>query len=306
MNILHISDLHFGPRHWDGNNELLLEKLNRYNADLIFNTGDSTANSLEKEFRDAGNFLNHLKCENIISVIGNHDKRNVRSHQLFRRYIYDAEVIYPLNPETCSKDQLYIERADSKTIGDLTDINFIRTVSINGRKNLIICIDPCQLFNDYGYVEESILDSISFKISQIPHDECLLLSHFSCLASDELPLTNSLRLIDFINKHKIEHVFCGHTHELEMRLTTDLYSGHKFTQYMCGSTTASNHAKDDNMFLFYENLGSISAKIHIVRVFPEGNSLRFEEELIQSSGYDLPFKKISKSTIPAIKIGIAS
>ena len=32
MNILHLSDLHFGPRHWDGDDEVLLEKINSYPA----------------------------------------------------------------------------------------------------------------------------------------------------------------------------------------------------------------------------------------------------------------------------------
>ena len=26
MNVLHISDLHFGPRHWDGNDKILMKK----------------------------------------------------------------------------------------------------------------------------------------------------------------------------------------------------------------------------------------------------------------------------------------
>jgi 3',5'-cyclic AMP phosphodiesterase CpdA len=42
MNILHLSDLHFGPRHWDGNDEVLLEKINSYPADVVIDTGDIT------------------------------------------------------------------------------------------------------------------------------------------------------------------------------------------------------------------------------------------------------------------------
>ncbi|MES9901419.1 MAG: metallophosphoesterase, partial [Sedimenticola sp.] len=50
MNILHISDLHFGSRHWKGNDEMLLDKLNAYSADIVINTGDSTTDALESEF----------------------------------------------------------------------------------------------------------------------------------------------------------------------------------------------------------------------------------------------------------------
>ena len=57
MNILHISDMHFGPRHWLGKSELLLEKLNSYAIDIVINTGDNTTDSLENEFEAAGEFF---------------------------------------------------------------------------------------------------------------------------------------------------------------------------------------------------------------------------------------------------------
>jgi 3',5'-cyclic AMP phosphodiesterase CpdA len=53
MNVLHISDLHFGPRHWEGDDAKLLDKINSYNADIVINTGDSTSDGLESEFHDA-------------------------------------------------------------------------------------------------------------------------------------------------------------------------------------------------------------------------------------------------------------
>lgn len=93
MNILHLSDLHFGPRHWDGNDQLLLEKINSFHADIVINTGDNTTDGLESEFVQAGNFLKQINCKNIISTLGNHDKRNMRSHELFHEYIDNSEII---------------------------------------------------------------------------------------------------------------------------------------------------------------------------------------------------------------------
>jgi 3',5'-cyclic AMP phosphodiesterase CpdA len=93
MNILHISDLHFGPRHWEGDDQVLLAKINSYDSDIVINTGDNTTDGLETEFVKAGRFLKAIKCKNIISTIGNHDKRNMRSHELFRKYIYNYEII---------------------------------------------------------------------------------------------------------------------------------------------------------------------------------------------------------------------
>ena len=60
MNLLHISDMHFGPRHWQGSSDLLLKKLNSYAADIVINTGDSTTDALEVEFEAAGKFLKSI------------------------------------------------------------------------------------------------------------------------------------------------------------------------------------------------------------------------------------------------------
>ena len=57
MNILHISDLHFGPRHWEGDDKILLKKINSYDADMVINTGDNTTDGLEDEYKAAGRFL---------------------------------------------------------------------------------------------------------------------------------------------------------------------------------------------------------------------------------------------------------
>ena len=46
MKIVHISDMHFGPYHWSANNDILLERINSFKPDLVFNTGDSTTDSL--------------------------------------------------------------------------------------------------------------------------------------------------------------------------------------------------------------------------------------------------------------------
>jgi len=280
MNILHISDLHFGPRHWEGDDNLLLKKLNSYDTDIVINTGDSTTDGLEDEYTEAGRFLNAIKCKNVISIIGNHDKRNMRAHELFRKYVYNPEVIYPFDTAKTIKKHLLLNREITKVRDNFTDINFIKPLSVNGTSVLIINIDTNELYGDNGFVEESILDAVSEKINQTESDLPLLLIHHSILGTDEAPLENSARLIDFVRKHKIENVFCGHTHELDLRRTTDLYHGHSFTQFMCGTLSSCNHAHDDNMFLYYEDFGSNNMHLSLVRIFPEEGLLRFKEELV--------------------------
>jgi predicted phosphodiesterase len=280
MNILHISDLHFGPRHWEGDDNLLLKKLNSYDADIVINTGDNTTDGLEDEYADAGRFLNAIKCKNVISIIGNHDKRNLRAHELFRKYVYNPEIIYLSDTAKTSKKHLFLNRKIAKVRDNFTDINFIKPIPVDGKSVLIINIDVNELYSDDGFVEESILHAVSEKINQTEYDLPLLLIHHSILGTDEAPLVNSSRLIAFVNKHKIENVFCGHTHELELMSTTDLYHGHSFTQFMCGTLSSCNHAHDDNMFLYYEDFGSKNMHLYLVRIFPLEGMLRFKEERV--------------------------
>ena len=280
MNLLHISDLHFGPRHWDGNDKSLIKKINSFDADIIINTGDSTTDGLEDEYIKAGRFLKAIKCENIISIIGNHDKRNMRSHELFRKYIYNPEIIYIPEMEKTNKQHLFLNREITRVRDNFTDINFIKSLSINKQTILIISIDSNELYRDEGYVEKEVLNAVSRKIKQMEYDFPILLIHHSVLGTDECPLKNSSSVIDFVHEHQIKNVFCGHTHELELMQTTDLYNGNSFTQYMCGSLSSINHTNDDNMFLYYENLGSNDNHLYLVRIFLDKGQVHFKEEMV--------------------------
>ena len=280
MNILHISDLHFGPRHWDGNDQLLLEKINSFDADIVINTGDNTTDSLESEYAEAGDFLKKIKCKNIISTLGNHDKRNMRSHELFQKYIENVKMITISKTINTSKKHLFLNLETTKMNDHFTDINFVKSFEIKGEKVLIISIDSNELYNDDGYVEKKVLKAVSKVIKASDYDIPLLITHYSVLGTDECPLKNSARLIDFIQKHKIKHVFCGHTHELELMRTNDLYSGHTFDQYMCGTLSSRNHPNDDNMFLYYENLGTKDMHLYVIRIFQEKDELHFKEKKV--------------------------
>lgn len=285
MNLLHISDMHFGSRHWTGNNKMLLEKLNNYAADIVINTGDNTTDALKSEFKEAGNFLKSINCDNIISIPGNHDKRNMLSQDFFRKYIDDIEVVYPLNSEKCTKDKLFIDQYTTGIKERFTDINFIKNISVNDESLLIVCLDTNQVYQDNGFVDPEVLRSVSHQIEQLTYDKIILLNHHSILETDSDPLFNSGSVIDFVRKHNIEHVFCGHTHKFELVKSTDLYRQHSFIQYKNGSLCSYNSPNDSNMFLFYENFGEKSMKIHLVRIFIEGDGMIFKEEVITDNNW---------------------
>jgi predicted phosphodiesterase len=280
VNILHISDLHFGTRHWDGNDGMLLDKINSYPADLVINTGDSTSDGLESEYEDAGQFLKGIICENVISIIGNHDKRNMRSHEYFKKYIDHNEIILPSRPELTTKKDIYLKRDITKTKDYFTDLNYIKIITIENMIVLVICIDSNILYKDEGFVEEEILRNISLKINRMKYDKSMMLIHHSILTMDAEPLQNSFHVTDFIREHKIEDVFCGHTHRLDLRKSTDLYFKNSFTQYMAGSLSTSNHMGNDNQFLYLENWGTSKMRIHWIKILLDDNVMSFTEELI--------------------------
>lgn len=283
MNLLHISDMHFGPRHWQGSSELLLEKLNSYAADIVINTGDSTTDALEIEFETAGKFLKSIDCQNIISIPGNHDKRNMRSADYFRQYIDDVEVIRPLDRDNCSKKNIFLDANTNQIEEHLTDINFLKSIIVEGVSVLVVCLDSCELYEDNGLVDREMLRTVSLAIKQASYDRIILLNHHSILDTDSDPLFNSRIVIEFVIEHNIEYVFCGHTHQLAMMKSTDLYHKHTFTQYKNGSLSSANTPNDTNMFMYYKNLDSEDMEIHVIRMFVEHEGLKFKEEIISSN-----------------------
>ena len=280
MNLLHISDMHFGPRHWRGCSELLLQKLNSYKPDIVVNTGDNTTDALESEFEAAGKFLKSIDCEHIVSIAGNHDKRNMRSAEYFRQYIDDIEVIRPLDREKCAKKNIFLDANANGLKEHFTDINFLKSIIIDGVSLLVVCLDSCELYEDNGLADREMLRAVSHAIGKASYDRVILLNHHSILDTDSDPLFNSRIVIEFVIENNIEHVFCGHTHQLSVMSSTDLYRKHSFTQYKNGSLSSVNTPDDTNMFLYFENFGSQEMVIHVVRVIVEGESLKFEEELI--------------------------
>ncbi len=281
MNILHLSDLHFGPRHWDGDDEVLLEKINSYPADVVIDTGDTTTDGREREYAEARRFLDKIDCEYFVAVIGNHDKRNTVGHELFKEYVFNPQVLYPSSHRQTQKQKLFVDRKITKLKEDFTDVNFLELLTIDGKRVLFIGIDNTLVFNDNGFVEESILNTIEEKLHGMTYDLPLLLTHYPLLGTDMDLFMNSRRLIDFVNSQKIEFVFCGHDHLLRLEKSCDLYAKHRFYHFMCGTTGGANTRGDDNVFLFYENVGDDNFHLYLIRMLHKDGRLEFKEEKIR-------------------------
>ena len=280
MNILHITDIHFGPYHWNVDDNLLIERINNIAPDIILNTGDLTSDSLPEEFRQARDFLAKLDCKNIVSIMGNHDKYSKRSHEMFREYIYDGDFVKPKDVAKVSKRKVFINPKTANLKDYFTEVNYLREFEINGEKILVICIETSQYQHDDGRVELQILEALSDEISKRQFDRGLLLTHHSVLSTDECPLINSQRVVDFIHQHAIQATFCGHTHELDIVEVKDLVRGSKFRQFMCGSLSSVNIPRERNMFCTYENFGCEDEIITVTRILPSDQGVKFSQTIV--------------------------
>jgi hypothetical protein len=73
----------------------------------------------------------------------------------------------------------------------------------------------------------------------------------------------------------------GHDHFLRLENTCDLYANHRFYHFMCGTTASVNTPRDDNVFLFYENIGDDNFHLYVIRLLHKDGRLEFKEEKIR-------------------------
>jgi len=82
--ILHISDVHFGPPHVAERAAGILELTRRRKPDLVVLSGDLTQRAKPHQFRDAREFMERLKRPTLV-VPGNHD---VPLYRFWERFLY--------------------------------------------------------------------------------------------------------------------------------------------------------------------------------------------------------------------------
>ena len=63
----------------------------------------------------------------------------MRSQDFFQEYINKVDVIYPKNPENCTKSKIFLEGITTGIKERFTDVNFVKKISINGKSTLVVC-----------------------------------------------------------------------------------------------------------------------------------------------------------------------
>jgi len=280
MNIIHLTDMHFGPYHWNAYSDELLERINKSGADLVINTGDMTTDSLENEFQQAGEFIAKIACKNVISIMGNHDKFSRRSHDFFRKYIHDDQFIEPRDKSKVRKRRVYMNKDILTLEGYFYEANYVRVFDINNEKIMVVALDTCVMHEHTGFVEPEILHAISELIDTMPHDRILMMTHHSVLSTDNEPLYCSNLVTDFLIKHKIEANFCGHSHVADIVEVKNIIHNHSYRQFMCGSMSSRTVPNEPNMYFTYENFGTESEKFILTHMYPAKGGIKFVDSVI--------------------------
>lgn len=78
MRMAHISDIHVGSNHFVSNllNRAMVE-INEMKPDVVMVSGDLTNDGFRQQYAAASVYLANLECEQVLTIPGNHDSRNV-------------------------------------------------------------------------------------------------------------------------------------------------------------------------------------------------------------------------------------
>ena len=125
LNLLHISDLHFGPYFVPAVAESLLEKLWELDADILINSGDFTQRAKAAQYQEARAFLQRLPAIPRVEIPGNHD---VPLYRVFERIF----APYTLYREYVSPQLDQVLRHERAVIVALNSTSPLRAI-VNGR-----------------------------------------------------------------------------------------------------------------------------------------------------------------------------
>ena len=221
MNILQISDLHFGPFYHPEVAEALLRAANELESDVIIASGDYTQRAKEQEFADAREFLAKLPTRPIIVTPGNHD---VPLYRVFERLFSP----YKLYKEYISEELNTVHRYDNAVIVSLNSTAPLRAI-VNGRIRRWQLEFAADAFN-------STPDGVA-RIVVAHH-------HFAPAPDYEggQVMPQAKRAIDCFTDLKVDMIIGGHLHRAYIGNSLDVYPGvdrdHGIIIVQSGTTTS--------------------------------------------------------------------
>ena len=204
LNLLHVSDLHFGPPYVPKVGRALLRQANELDPDVVVVSGDFTQRAKPEQFAEAAEFLERLPDVPRVVVPGNHD---IPLYRVFER-LFEPRKLYR---EHISEELDQVLRLPGAVIVGL-DSTAPRRAIKNGR------IHRHQLrFCERAFAES---DPDAVKIVVAHH-------HFAPAPDYEKDQTmpKARRAMDVFVQLGVEMILGGHLHRAYIGNSLDVYPG---------------------------------------------------------------------------------
>jgi 3',5'-cyclic AMP phosphodiesterase CpdA len=204
MNIIQVSDLHFGPYYVPEVGDALLRAVGELESDVIIASGDFTQRAKRNEYADARAWLDRLPECPLVVIPGNHD---VPLYRVFERVFKP----YELYKEYISKDLDTVYRSEKAVIVALNSTAPLRAI-VNGR------IRKWQL-EFVARAFENVRDDV-LRIVVAHH-------HFAPAPDYEggqvMPFAK--RAVDCFTDLRVDMIIGGHLHRAYIGNSLDVYPG---------------------------------------------------------------------------------
>ena len=221
MNLLQISDVHFGPFYVPKVGEALLRAVRDLEFDVTIISGDFTQRAKREQFAEARAFLDQLPQRPTIVTPGNHD---VPLYRVFER-VFNP---YGLYKQYISQDLDMVLRTPEAVI-----------VALNSTKPLQAIVN--------GRISRAQLEFASKALRETPEDVLKIIvahHHFAPAPDYEggQVMPKAKRAIDCFTDLKVDMVIGGHLHRAYIGNSLDVYPGedrdHGIIIVQSGTTTS--------------------------------------------------------------------
>jgi len=221
MNILQISDLHFGPFYHPEVGEAMLRAASELEADVTIVSGDFTQRAKVTEYQAAREFLTGLPQRPTIVTPGNHD---VPLYRVFERVFSP----YDLYREYIAQELDTVHRFEDAVIVSLNSTAPLRAI-VNGR------------------IRRWQLEFTASAFADVPEGAARIVvahHHFAPAPDYEggQVMPKAKRAIDCFTEQKVDMIIGGHLHRAYIGNSLDVYPGedrdHGIIIVQSGTTTS--------------------------------------------------------------------
>jgi 3',5'-cyclic AMP phosphodiesterase CpdA len=221
MNILQISDLHFGPFYHPEVGEAMLRAAHELEADITIVSGDFTQRAKETEYQAAREFMASLPQRPTIVTPGNHD---VPLYRVFERVF----APYDLYRKYIAEELDTVHRFEDAVIVSLNSTAPLRAI-VNGR------------------IRRRQLEFTASAFADVPEGAARIVvahHHFAPAPDYEggQVMPKAKRAIDCFTEQKVDMIIGGHLHRAYIGNSLDVYPGedreHGIIIVQSGTTTS--------------------------------------------------------------------